>query len=78
MSFSMPARPRRGVSCNRFFGYLLMWMFDINATTTVASECKMMTTLLGPLHKLEYNENQRTICEKHNSKLETIITSAKA
>jgi hypothetical protein len=75
-SFSMPARPRRGVSCSMFLGSLLMWMFDINATNTVASECKTSTTLSDPLHKLEYNENHRTIYEE-NSKLKTTITSPK-
>jgi hypothetical protein len=77
-SYSMLARPRRGVSCSRFFRSLLMWMFNINTTNTVASECKKTVTLLDPLHKLEYNESHWTTCEKLSSKLETIITSAKA
>jgi predicted unusual protein kinase regulating ubiquinone biosynthesis (AarF/ABC1/UbiB family) len=53
-------------------------MFDINATNIIASECKTMATLSDSLQKVEYNENHQTICEELNSKLKTIITSAKA
>jgi hypothetical protein len=52
-SFSMSASLRSGVGCNIFLGSLLVWMFDINTTNIVASECKTMTTFLDSLHKVQ-------------------------